>query len=167
MSAVTQHGFAPVAGIRPAVLLLGTFPGRASREAGEYYAHKQNQFWRILYAVLRTEWHDPAYAEKLDLLEQRRVALWDIVGNCETDGSADSEIKKPRLIDLSGFLREHPTVRAVCFNGAASARFAKRLGALTVDTHILPSTSPANARIRPADKLKIWSGVLSPYLCGE
>ena len=30
------------------VLILGTMPSPKSREAGFYYAHPQNRFWRVL-----------------------------------------------------------------------------------------------------------------------
>ena len=37
------------------VLLLGSIPSPKSREAGFFYAHPQNRFWRVLSAVLDEE----------------------------------------------------------------------------------------------------------------
>ena len=40
------RSFPPVIGRAPRVLLLGRLPGRASVEAGEYFAQRQVAFWR-------------------------------------------------------------------------------------------------------------------------
>lgn len=153
-------GFDAVVGDEPRVLILGTFPGRASREKKEYYGFGRNQFWELLFTVLGQPFNAPSYAEKLALLRARRIALWDIVASCETEGSADTQIKAPELIDLHGFLQAHPTIGLVCFNGTASSRYAARLGAPTAPSVVLPSTSPANASMSRAEKLGIWTRAL-------
>lgn len=45
------HPLEPVADAGSRVLLLGTMPSPKSREAGFYYAHPQNRFWRVLAAL--------------------------------------------------------------------------------------------------------------------
>jgi len=32
-------------------LILGTMPGAMSLQKQEYYAHKQNQFWKIMFTI--------------------------------------------------------------------------------------------------------------------
>ncbi len=45
------RSFAPIAGPRSRILILGTMPGVKSLEKREYYGHPQNTFWKIIYAV--------------------------------------------------------------------------------------------------------------------
>ncbi len=41
-------GFPPIAGPDARILILGSLPSQRSIAAGEYYAHPQNAFWRIM-----------------------------------------------------------------------------------------------------------------------
>lgn len=47
------HTIEPVFDERSEVLVLGPSPSPASREAGFFYGHPQNRFWRVLVASLR------------------------------------------------------------------------------------------------------------------
>ena len=46
------HPIAPVFDEMSRILILGSFPSVKSREAGFFYGHPQNRFWRVLAAVL-------------------------------------------------------------------------------------------------------------------
>ena len=48
---VRLQGLAPLLSPQTRVLVLGSFPGAASLAAQQYYAHPQNQFWKILQAI--------------------------------------------------------------------------------------------------------------------
>ena len=162
MQNARHEGFAPVADENAKVLVLGTFPGLASRQAAQYYGNARNQFWRIVYAAFGAEYQSPAYAQKLAFLLKNGMALWDMVQSCETNGSLDTEIKAPKLVDLPAFLQKHPRITLICYNGGNAARYGKRLGELPVKSVVLPSTSPANARYSFESKLSIWSMALRP-----
>ena len=76
------------------------------------------------------------------------IALWDVCGECEREGSLDSNIchEKPNRIDE--LLRSYPSIRAIAFNGQGAARlYRKHFGPLASEYGplILPSTSPAHA----------------------
>ena len=73
-------GLAPVVSERTVLLVLGSFPGAASLRAGQYYAHPQNHFWRIVQAL----WPQHPlpdrqdYGLRCDWLLARGLGLWDV-----------------------------------------------------------------------------------------
>ena len=155
-----HHGFAPIADQNSRVLILGTFPGRVSRENNEYYSNPRNQFWKILAELSGEKTVPTNYTKKIQILQSQEIALWDMIFSCETDGSLDSEIKNERIIDLLAFLSAFPRIKLILFNGQNAAKYTKKLENISVPTIILPSTSPANATKSYAEKLKIWKSAL-------
>ncbi|MFZ1606000.1 MAG: uracil-DNA glycosylase family protein, partial [Rhodoferax sp.] len=45
---VVLQGLAPIVSPNTRVLILGSFPGVRSLQLQQYYAHPQNQFWKLL-----------------------------------------------------------------------------------------------------------------------
>ncbi len=80
---MVTHPFAPVVDENCRTLILGSFPSVKSRENGFYYGHPQNRFWRMLAAVYAEDAPE-SIAEKTSLLLRYRLALWDVIANCET-----------------------------------------------------------------------------------
>ena len=161
-------GFAPIAGGRPRVLVLGSLPGRKSLEMGQYYAQPQNGFWRIMGAIFGAGPSLP-YPERLERLIAKRVAVWDVLAAGERDGSLDSAIVPASIVvnDFGAFFVRHADIGFVCFNGAKAADLYRRhvLPVLvprfaSLPHRVLPSTSPANASVPFASKLAIWSAAL-------
>lgn len=140
--------FKPVVGKNPVILILGSMPGAASLEKREYYGHPQNSFWRIMLGLFRNGRPAP-YKTRIGLLKRNGIALWDVLGECRRDGSsADSAIKDGRPNDVAGFLKRHPGIRYIAFNGKTAAEFFKKhhkTGNFSQKIIELPSTSPANA----------------------
>lgn len=103
------HSFDPIAAPDAEILILGSMPGRASLAAGQYYAHAQNAFWRIMAELLGFDATAP-YAERTQALKSARIALWDVLHSCEREGSLDTNIDRETLVanDFAAFLREHP-----------------------------------------------------------
>ncbi|WP_198084465.1 DNA-deoxyinosine glycosylase [Variovorax sp. E3] len=154
-------GLAPLVSPATAVLVLGSFPGVKSLERQQYYAHPQNQFWKILQAV----WPDiplpsgpDSYGPRCQWLLARGLGVWDVYGACEREGSLDSAIRAPVANDIAGL--HLPRLAAIAHNGGESFKHARHTRTLGVPVYSLPSTSPANASWSFERKLAAWREVL-------
>lgn len=157
------HTFGPSISPRCRVLILGTMPGVASLQAGQYYAHPRNQFWDIMGALFGAG-RALSYAKRMARLRAAGVALWDVVAECERPGSLDAAIRNERANDLAGLLRRCPRIAVIAFNGQPAARlFRRHVRDLprAVDTVVLPSTSPAHAARSRREKLAAWRAGLA------
>ena len=139
-----EHGIAPVFDGRSEVLVLGTMPSPASREAAFFYGHPQNRFWRVLAALFDEP--VPVNGERTDLLLRHHIALWDVLASCDIRGASDASIANARPNDLGRILSAAPIRRVFC-TGATSARLYGKLcePATGLAAVKLPSPSPANA----------------------
>ena len=137
--------------------MLGTLPGEESLRRVEYYAHKRNLFWPIVYALFG-ETPPSVYAARVRFLASRRIALWDVCEVGERRASADATIRRevPNAIDQ--LLDGHPGIRAVAFNGSGARALYDRHFARRPELAYLalPSTSPAYASLGFAEKLARW-----------
>lgn len=151
-----SHGFAPVFDEKSTVLILGTLPSGKSREAGFYYGHPQNRFWKVIAALFDEPVPDTVEAKKAMLL-RNGVAVWDVIESCDIIGASDSSIKNVEPADVAGLLRR-TSIKRVFANGAQAKKLYDRytLKAAGIEAVKLPSTSPANARFRMEDLLESW-----------
>jgi hypoxanthine-DNA glycosylase len=157
---VILRGLAPIIDERARVLILGSFPSEASLAARQYYAHKQNQFWKILGAITEQPLFESDYATRQQMVLEAGIAIWDVYAECERAGSLDSAIRNGQPNDFAKLkksaLAGRQQLPRVCFNGQAAGRFAPTLTTLGFETRILPSTSPANAGWSFERKLAAW-----------
>ncbi|MFB0911444.1 MAG: DNA-deoxyinosine glycosylase [Flavobacterium sp.] len=139
-------------------LILGTMPGVASLQKQEYYAHKRNHFWKIMYTLFGSLPISEIFSEKIKLLQENRLGLWDVLENCERKGSLDVHIKNQKENDFESLFKEFPRIEKIIFNGKESHRyFVKQFGQIKgITYYVMPSTSPANT-MSFENKLKIWS----------
>ena len=149
-------GLAPLAGPEPLVLVLGSFPSVLSLAHSEYYGNPRNRFWAVMEELFGIPATLP-YPGRCLRLTQERIALWDVVAACSRPGSADSRIRDPVPNDSAGFVRAHPSVRLVALNGSTAGRLYHRLAEVPgIPSVVLPSTSPANAAVTFAEKVRQW-----------
>lgn len=137
------HGLPPIldAGVR--TLILGSFPSPASLAAQAYYAHRQNQFWRLLGVLLGEPLAQLAYADRQRLLLGHRIGVWDVYRQCRREGALDAAIESPVVNDFGRLRREAPDLRRICFNGQTAGKFAAWFRQQGYETLVLPSSSPA------------------------
>ena len=145
MNHSTEHliGLPPIIDAEIETLILGSFPSPASLAAGQYYAHRQNQFWRLMGALLQEPLADLAYADKKRCLLRHHVGVWDVYRSCVREGALDSAIRLAEANDFSKLEFQAPRLRRVLFNGKTSARFEAMFRECGYDTRVFPSTSPA------------------------
>lgn len=146
------------------VLILGSMPGIRSLTEQQYYAHPQNRFWPTIATLLNKGTVPEAYEDKLALLLNHRIALWDVLKFCHREGSLDSAITAESANDFHAFLSRHSRIHRICFNGGkACAAYKKHIGWIFSDriSYIqLPSTSPANAKWRLPMLVELYRTIL-------
>ena len=157
----------PVGSSDARLLVLGSLPGEASLRAQRYYAHPQNQFWRLLGGALGEDLAGLEYDERLARLAARDVALWDVVGQAFREGSLDGAIRGATPNQLREYAAGHPRLASIAFNGQTAARLGR---AAIGDLHRvrlvdLPSSSPAYT-IPFAEKARRWA-MLGALASGE
>ena len=157
-------GLSPIADQNANTLILGTMPGKKSLEAGQYYAHPQNQFWRILGQIYN---FSPllSYDSRVEVLKQNGIAVWDVLHSCVRSGSMDADIEAEEPNDFKTFFKQHPAIVRVVFDSikAEQLYISHILPSLpvTLSYYRVPSPSPAYARIPFAEKLAAWERILS------
>lgn len=156
--------FPPIARADAQVLILGSLPGEESLRRGEYYAQKQNAFWKIVEQLFGIACDAP-FAQRVEGLKHQKIALWDVCAAAEREGSLDSNINTSSIItnDFAAFFKVQHEIKAVCFNGRKAEDIFRRKVWPTLTPEIqglqyfsLPSTSPAHAGMRLDEKCLRW-----------
>ena len=70
---ILLSSFPPIVDTETEILILGTMPGAMSLQKQEYYAHKQNQFWKILFTVFDNGTVPELFHEKREVLQQNKI----------------------------------------------------------------------------------------------
>lgn len=139
------HPIPPLFDAQSETLILGSFPSVKSREAAFFYGHPQNRFWGVVAAVFETE-KPINIEEKKQLVLNNKLALWDVIAQCEIEGSADNTISDVTANDLSIIL-QNSNVKRIFVNGKTAEKYYNKytLTKTGIKAVCLPSTSPANA----------------------
>lgn len=156
-----KASFPPIADARARLLVLGSLPGDRSLAAGRYYAHPQNQFWRLIGPAIGRDLTILDYDARLAALRGAGVALWDVVASADRPGSTDAAIADPTVNDLPALIATLPELRAIAFNGATAHRHGlKALGPLAERYAViaLPSSSPLHT-VGLAVKAPAWAAL--------
>lgn len=166
---MTVYSFAPVSTPKAQVLILGSMPGIKSLTQQEYYAHPHNSFWPVMAKIFNSPIE--SYPQKIALIRNYQLALWDVLKACTREGSLDQSIDKNSIVpnDFSLFFVNHPHVTQILFNGGAAHDIFMRYVWKNLDEdirsrlslHKMPSTSPAMASLTREQKTSIWRDALN------
>ena len=142
---ILRHSILPVWNENSRVLILGSFPSVKSREAGFFYGHERNRFWKVISTIV--ECPEPqSIEEKKKMLLENHIAVWDVIGSCRIQGSSDSSIRDVTPNEI-GPLLQGSRIHTIFANGRTAEKLYNRyiFPEVQVPVTALPSTSPANA----------------------
>ncbi|WP_294956406.1 DNA-deoxyinosine glycosylase [Sulfurovum sp.] len=149
--AILEHPFKPIVFNDTKILILGSFPSIKSFENNFYYAHPRNQFWKILEAL--TGYPVNNRDQKIWLLKECKLGLWDMIGSCQRDNSLDSSLEDEVVNDIPALLSAYPNIEKIAFTGKkAQALFEMHFSYLEIERVYLPSPSPAYASMTFEEK---------------
>ena len=151
------HPIPPVFNKDSNVLVLGSFPSVKSREEGFFYGHPQNRFWKVTARVFDED-IPLTVSSKREFLLRNHIALWDVIGSCDIEGSSDSSIRNVTVNDISIILNT-ADIRLICLNGKKAYQYYQKymFPVIKREGICLPSTSPANAAWNIDSLLEAWS----------
>jgi len=133
-------------------------PGIKSLEENQYYAHKRNAFWPIIYKLF-DEKISKNYDDRKAFALKNNIALWDTLKLCLREGSLDSKIKEEQANEIHQLLMDYPLIHTIIFNGKSAEKFYNKYykQQKSISYITLPSTSPANAGKTFDEKLSYWT----------
>lgn len=150
------HPIPPFFDAESEILILGSFPSVKSREQMFFYGHPQNRYWKVIAAVFDDS-VPVTVPEKKAFLAKHRIAMWDVIGSCDIEGSSDSSIKNVSANDLSQILYNSKVERIFVNGKTAEKNYKKYTEPVTgIKAVCLPSTSPANAMCSLEQLISIW-----------
>jgi len=150
-----EYSFKPILFKDTHTLILGSFPSIKSFENDLYYGNPLNQFWKILKAV--TSYPVNNNDQKIWLLKECKLGLWDMIASCKRESSLDSSLEDETVNDIATLLEENPNIKKIAFTGKKSeALFKTHFSHLDIETFYLPSPSPAYAAMKFEDKVKVY-----------
>ncbi|MBQ3500473.1 MAG: DNA-deoxyinosine glycosylase, partial [Oscillospiraceae bacterium] len=135
-------------------------PSPKSRELGFYYSHPRNRFWPVLAKIFGEDIPETP-EEKANFVLRHKIALWDVLAECDIEGASDSSIKNAVPNDISIILNS-ADIKAVFTTGATAAKFYKKFiePESKIPAIALPSTSPANAKVKFEELVEEYRKIL-------
>jgi TDG/mug DNA glycosylase family protein len=156
------QSMAPISAPHARVLILGSMPGERSLAASQYYANPRNAFWQVMQHVFGVD-ATLAYEQRIEAMQVKGIAVWDVLRSCERSGSLDTAIRPEsvEINDFNTFFRLHPHIATVIFNGGTARRFYRwyvlpKLERGSLEYLSMPSTSPTHASRSLEQKIAAW-----------
>ncbi len=141
------------------ILILGSFPSIKSREENFYYMNPYNRFYKVIAGVYNQPFPIDLNAKK-ELLSKHHIALYDVIEECEIEGSKDNSIINPKVADIAGIINKSKINKIILNGGEAGKLFKKYFPQYVDKVFFLPSTSPRNASMSVEKLISIYQSVL-------
>lgn len=154
-----DHGFPLFIDENSKILILGSFPSVKSREEKFYYMNPYNRFYKLLAGVYKENF-PITLEEKKEMLKKHKIALYDVIEECEIEGSKDSSIINPKVINLKHIMDNYRIEKIILNGQKASSLFKMYFPDYINLANFLPSTSPLNASYSLDKLISIYSNVL-------
>ena len=138
-----KHTLKPIYNELSKVLILGSMPSAISRENNFYYAHKTNRFWKILSILFNTELK--TNTDKENFLLNNNIAIFDMIKECDINGSSDSSIKNIKINNFIPIIKKSNIKYIFCTGKLSYNLYQKYYKDLNLECVYLPSPSSANA----------------------
>lgn len=133
MSNELKNILLPIVDSATRVLIVGSMPGKQSLEKQQYYGNPRNHFWPIMGELLEIAIPND-YTERIALLKNNAIGLWDTIATCEREGSLDAAIRNEKPNDFQTLFEQYPNIQLVLFNGAKAFEvFKKHIGLELLD----------------------------------
>lgn len=151
----------PIVDFNSKILILGTFPSTKSLQQQQYYGNKQNKFWNIMFDLFQQSFTDN-YSERIKLLQDNKIALWDVLYSCDRVGSLDSAIENEVVNDFNSFFDNYKNIELIVFSSVNAHKLYKKLVNNYYNKNVIfmPSTSGLYAAMSYQNKLDKWSMLL-------
>jgi hypoxanthine-DNA glycosylase len=157
------YSFDPVVNENTKLLILGTMPSEQSLKLQQYYGNPRNHFWKIMVELFELP-AEAGYEDRLRLLLDKSIGLWDVLAHCVRPGSLDSRISQETVNDFTSLFQAYPSIKTVVFNGGkAEQLFRKHAEFLPgISSATMPSTSPTPGKnVKSYDeKVVVWRTIL-------
>ena len=155
---IVKHGLEAIYDQNSKVLILGSIPSVKSRELGFYYAHPQNRFWKVMENIFEIKLS--TIEDKINFLHDYHIALYDVIEQCEIVGSSDASIKNVVPSDLMQIIL-NSQIATIYTTGKKAYDLYQKYQYLKTNIKAiqLPSTSPANAKIKTEELVCLYSEI--------
>ncbi|MFP5438997.1 MAG: DNA-deoxyinosine glycosylase [Bacteroidia bacterium] len=155
-----KKGLPPILDKTRRVLILGTMPGERSIALQQYYGNNGNRFWKILFTVFDTEF-SAHYQDRLNLLADHKIALWNVLEQCDREGSADHKIRNEKPNDFEWLHDTYLGITHIFFESMSARNYFLKHCVYKpgITYKVLPSTSGLNAGLSYAEKLRQWQEI--------
>ena len=140
---LVKHTLKPIFNENSKILILGSIPSVKSRKNNFYYANKQNRFWNIINILFNQNLITNKEKEKF--LLNNNIALFDVIQECDINGSSDSSIKNIKVNNIEKIINESKIKYIFLTGKTAYNLYKKYFNNLNIEYYYLPSPSSANA----------------------